>query len=271
MGLFTKNKKNNQINQVVEIPLKQIEPNRFQPRKVFQKQQIEELAQTIKEHGLLQPIILREFSPQKYEIIAGERRFRAMQTLNFEKAPAIVQTMDDHQTASMALIENLQREELTAIEQAQAYESLMQLNELTQSKLAEQLGKSQSAVANKLRLLKLAPQVKEALLQKQISERHGRALLKLSTKEQADLLLTILKSDLTVKETEKAVLKYHQKESQKTHKQNEHQKNLTKDTRVAINTLKKSIKIIQDNGYQITTKEEKNGNQYRMIIDIQND
>ena len=136
LSFFNKKKDDKSINQVIKVPVSAIVPNRFQPRKVFNADNIAELASTIEQHGLLQPIILREYEDQKYEIIAGERRFRAIQTLKWAELPASVQTMDDHETASMALIENLQREELTAVEEAQAYKDLMKLNDFTQASLA---------------------------------------------------------------------------------------------------------------------------------------
>ena len=143
-------------NQVVEIPVAAIVPNQYQPRKVFDQTEIQELAQTISEHGLLQPIVVREFRPGKYEIIAGERRFRAVKLLEWEKIPAIVEKMSDAESASLALIENLQRAQLSPVEEAQAYKQLMEFNNLTQAALAKGMGKSQSFVANKLRLLKLS-------------------------------------------------------------------------------------------------------------------
>lgn len=142
-------------NQVVEIPVAAIVPNQYQPRKVFDQTEIQELAQTISEHGLLQPIVVREFRPGEYEIIAGERRFRAVKLLQWEKIPAIVEKMTDAESASLALIENLQRAQLSPVEEAQAYKQLMEFNHLTQATLAKGMGKSQSFVANKLRLLKL--------------------------------------------------------------------------------------------------------------------
>ena len=165
---FFGHKKSDDETVVQQLPLKAIVPNQFQPRKVFTSESIQELAATIKEHGLLQPIIVREYAPDQYEIIAGERRYRAMQLLGWEKAPAIVQKMDDDESASMALVENLQREGLSAIEEGQAYVALMKLNHLTQGALAQQLGKSQAFVANKIRLLKLSAPVQEAIMNGQI-------------------------------------------------------------------------------------------------------
>lgn len=250
--------------QIVRIPVTAIIPNRFQPRQVFDEAGIAELATTIADHGLLQPIVLREYEPQKYEIIAGERRFRAISSLHWTDVPAIIQKMDDGETASMALIENLQRQDLTAIEEARAYQELMELNQLTQSALAKELGKSQSLVANKLRLLKLAPPVQTALLQRQISERHGRALLNLAVDQQAAVLKRVLADQLTVKETEQLVAKIQTPPKPKRKRA----RGLTGDTRIAVNTIKKSIKMVTDAGLPVKTHEENTDDGYRITIEI---
>ena len=179
------------VNDVVELEVQKIIPNRYQPRKLFSDESIAELATTIAEHGLLQPIVVREYETDKYEIIAGERRFRAVNRLKWEKIPALIKKMDDTQAASMAVIENLQREGLSAIEEAQSYQKLMELNQLTQLQLAREIGKSQSFVANKLRLLKLNMGVQRAILNRKLTERHGRALVSLDDKQQVELLKQI--------------------------------------------------------------------------------
>ena len=203
---FGKSDSNNK-NKVVDIKLDQIIPNRYQPRKVFNQDEIRELAHTIEEHGLLQPIVLREYEPAKYEIIAGERRYRAMKLLGWETTPAILRKMTDEESASLALIENLQRAQLSSVEEAQAYRQLMDLNHLTQAALAKGMGKSQSFVANKLRLLKLITPVQTAILDHRISERHGRALLDLDEKQQRTMLMRIVNEHLTVRQTEDEVAK----------------------------------------------------------------
>nr|WP_263853562.1 nucleoid occlusion protein [Levilactobacillus huananensis] len=249
---------------VVMIPVVQIIPNRFQPRQRFDATAITELAQTIEEHGLLQPVVIRQFETDHYEIIAGERRFRAINQLKWETVPAIVEEMSDDETASMALIENLQREELSAIEEAHAYQQLMALNHMTQSQLAEGIGKSQGFVANKLRLLKLAEPVRDAILNRQITERHGRALLALDDAGQVELLAQIIADKLTVKETEAAITK--RKQPKRRRKVTKH--GVSKDTRVAVNTIRHSVKMVQDAGMTLTTKEEETPDSYRIIIDI---
>ncbi|AUX10904.1 nucleoid occlusion protein [Latilactobacillus sakei] len=280
------------INQVVMVPVAAIVPNRFQPRKVFNTDHISELASTIEQHGLLQPIVLREYEDQKFEIIAGERRFRAIQTLKWAELPAIVQKMDDHETASMALIENLQREELTAVEEADAYQNLMKLNGFTQASLAEKMGKSQSFVANKLRLLKLSQPVQEAIMNHEISERHGRSLLKLDEFNQQMVLHQILAEQLTVKDTEALVASIINPEPaveeeatvveeetatteestetpKKAGKKKAPKKEMTTgDTKVAVNTIKKSIELIEQSGIPVSAVEDDQKDVYRITIEI---
>ena len=176
--------------EIKKIPIDQIIPNRFQPRTVFDDEKIEELARTIHTHGIIQPIVVREYEQDTFEIIAGERRWRAMKKLGWDLVPAIIKDFNDTETASVALIENLQREELSPIEEAIAYGKLLELHQLTQEALAQRLGKGQSTVANKLRLLKLPQEVQDALLNKAITERHARSLIPLKDPEKQIKLLT---------------------------------------------------------------------------------
>ena len=138
------------------VSTERIVPNRYQPRKVFDESKIKELAQSIKEHGLLQPIVVRPIEEGMYEIIAGERRFRAMKYNDLPETEVIIKPLNDKETAAVALIENIQRENLSAIEEAEAYKKLLDLEDITQHDLAVSMGKSQSFIANKLRLLKLS-------------------------------------------------------------------------------------------------------------------
>ena len=189
--------------EVVKITIDKIIPNRYQPRTVFDEEKIEELARTIHTHGVIQPIVVRRFNEDQYEIIAGERRYRAMKKLNWTEVPAIVRNLSDKETASIALIENLQREELTAIEEAMAYQQLIELHSLTQEALAQRLGKGQSTIANKIRLLKLPQNVQEAILKREISERHARALISIKDEEtQSELVNLIKEYDWNVRQLE---------------------------------------------------------------------
>ena len=205
---------------------------------IFDEEKIEELARTIHIHGIIQPIVVREFAIDQYEIIAGERRFRAMKKLGWTEAPAIIKNLSDTETASVALIENLQREELSPIEEAMAYGKLLELHNLTQEALAQRLGKGQSTVANKLRLLKLPQPIQEALLNKIITERHARALIPLKEPEkQVALLAEIIEKNFNVKQTEERVAKMLE---QKNEKPKPKRKAFSKDMRIAVNTIRQS-------------------------------
>lgn len=190
----------NMESNIIEVNIDDIIPNRFQPRLSFDEQGLKELSSSIKEHGIIQPLVLRKVG-DKYEIIAGERRYKASTMAGLTKVPAIISNIDDNKSAEVALVENIQRRNLTAIEEARSYKSLLDKGYLTQEQLAKKMGLSQSAIANKLRLLNLDEEVQDALLEEKISERHARALLSLSNKEdQKEWLHKIMKERLTVRQ-----------------------------------------------------------------------
>lgn len=192
---------------VVALPLDDVLPNRFQPRIKFNEESIIELSESIKEHGVIQPIVVRPVG-DKYEIIAGERRYKASCMAGLTTIPALITDLNDKDSAEVALIENVQRKDLTPIEEAISYKKILDMGYLTQEKLADKLGKSQSAVANKLRLLNLDEEVQEALLEDKISERHARSLLKLTDAEsQRKILTKIINERLTVRKTDEEISK----------------------------------------------------------------
>lgn len=256
--------------QIRDIELDKIVPNRYQPRREFSDDSIKELAETLDKDGLLQPIVVREDGEDHYEIIAGERRYRAAKSLGWETIPAIVKNMDDDQAASLALIENLQREDLNPIDEAKAYTNLMKLNDLTQTALAKDMGKSQSYVANKLRLLKLDDNVQKALIEGKITARHGRALLNLSEDDQERVLKEIEEKGLNVKQTEeiaKDVDAYFNPKPKET-KRERVVKRIPKDLKVQINTIKKAVKLAKDSGIVVKVKEDKNPDDYKITIEL---
>ncbi|MBL1071664.1 nucleoid occlusion protein [Lactobacillus kitasatonis] len=256
--------------QIQDIELDKIVPNRYQPRREFSDDSIKELAETLNKDGLLQPIVVREDGEDHYEIIAGERRYRAAKSLGWETIPAIVKNMDDDQAASLALIENLQREDLNPIDEAKAYTNLMKLNDLTQTALAKDMGKSQSYVANKLRLLKLDDDVQKALIEGKITARHGRALLNLSEDDQERVLKEIEEKGLNVKQTEeiaKDVDAYFNPKPKET-KRERVVKRIPKDLKVQINTIKKAVKLAKDSGIVVKVKEDKNPDDYKITIEL---
>ncbi|WP_047983507.1 nucleoid occlusion protein [Ornithinibacillus californiensis] len=255
-------------DEVIQLPVIQIQPNRYQPRSVFNEEKIEELAKTINTHGIIQPIVVRKIEENSYEIIAGERRWRAVQLLGWDNVSAIIRDMNDTQTASVALIENLQREELTVIEEAMAYARLLELQGLTQEALAQRLGKNQSTIANKLRLLKLPEPVQEALLQKQITERHARALIKLKDEAiQLKLLQEILEHDLNVKQTEERIDNINETK-EKPKKKKPKLKGVNKDIRIAMNTIRQSLSMVSDTGIDIESDEQDLDDYYQITIKI---
>ncbi|MCI5966877.1 MAG: ParB/RepB/Spo0J family partition protein [Tenericutes bacterium] len=191
--------------EVVELYLDDIIPNRFQPREVFNEEALRELSASIKEHGVIQPIIVRKIG-DKYEIIAGERRYKASALAGLTKIPAIIRNLDDKEASKVALLENLQRKDLTAIEEARTYQKILELDSMTQEELGRTMGKSQAAIANKMRLLSLPDEVQEALLKDQISERHARSLLNLDTpEEQINMLRKIISNRMTVRELDNEI------------------------------------------------------------------
>ena len=252
---------------VVQLPMDKIQPNRYQPRTIFDSGKLAELAQTIESHGVIQPIVVREVEDGIFEIIAGERRYRAMQSLNWTEAPAIIREMSERETASIALIENLQREELTAIEEAHAYQSLLEMHELTQGALAEKLGKGQSTIANKLRLLKLPQEIQDAILNRQISERHARALIPLKDEVQRLLLFNeTLEKDYNVRQLEQRIEQL--TEADKKPKKKRVRRIVNKDVRIALNTIRESVSVIHDNGIAIDTQEEENDDYFQVTVRI---
>ncbi len=200
-------------DEVVLLYLDDIIPNRFQPREIFDEKALKELAISIKEHGVIQPIIVRKAN-EKYEIIAGERRYKAAALAGLTKIPAIIRNLDDKESAKVALLENLQRKNLNPIEEARTYQKILELDQLTQEELAKTMGKSQSAVANKIRLLSLSDKVQDALLKEQISERHARALLSIQdTNQQQEMLKKIIDTKMSVRVLEEEIKKQYPKDN----------------------------------------------------------
>ncbi len=189
-----------------EIPLDQIEPNADQPRSLFDEDALKELALSIHEIGIIQPITLRQIAENRFQIIAGERRWRASQMAGLTTIPAYIRTINDESVMEMALVENIQREDLNAIEIALAYEHLLEQTGMTQEKVSERVGKSRTAIANYLRLLKLPAQVQMALQKKEIDMGHARALLALdSPSQQLKVFKETLKNGWSVRKVEEIV------------------------------------------------------------------
>ncbi|MEO4055367.1 nucleoid occlusion protein [Solibacillus sp. CAU 1738] len=258
------------MEEVVKISIGKIVPNRFQPRTVFDDEKIEELSRTIHTHGVIQPIVVRRRDGEDvYEIIAGERRYRAMKKLQWTEVPAIVRNLSDKETASIALIENLQREELTAIEEALAYQQLLELHSLTQEALAQRLGKGQSTVANKLRLLKLPQFVQEAILKREITERHARALIAVKDEQlQMQLIAAVIEYDWNVRQLENQIQQILEPQEETVKKEKPKRKAISKDVRIALNTIKQSLSMVTKSGIQVKTEEEDTEEYYQITVKI---
>ena len=189
-------------SQILNVPIEDIIPNRFQPRLNFDENGLKELSASIKEHGIIQPLVLRRLG-DKYEIIAGERRYKAAKMAGLTGVPAIISKLDDRRSAEVAIVENVQRRDLSSIEEAKSYKALLDKGYLTQEELAKKMGLSQSAISNKLRLLALSESVQNALMDGKISERHARSLLQINNHIDQDKWLSrIIKERLTVKDLE---------------------------------------------------------------------
>lgn len=244
------------------IDVNKVIANPYQPRNYFDEKGIEELANSIKENGLIQPICVRE-RKGNYEIIVGERRFRAVSKLGYKQIEAYVLDEDESGSMNKALIENVQRENLSAIEEAKAYLKIMQFQNITQSELAKQVGKSQSSVANKIRLLNLHSNVQKAVESKTISERHARALLSLNDEKQNEVLNAIIKDSLTVDQTEKKVKTYTQEKKVKPIT-----KGYSRNVQIAINTIKQAVAMVERTGIKIDVNLEEKEDSVCMKLNI---
>lgn len=243
-ALFEDNKTDLSNTNELEINISEITPNKNQPRKDFEQSSLEELADSIKEHGVIQPLIVRPMSIGGYEIVAGERRYRACRIAGVTKVPVIIKDLDDSQTMQIALIENLQRENLNPVEEAMGYKELIDKYGYTQEKVSKNVGKSRPVIANALRLLNLPSEVVEMLAKGSISSGHARALLGLGLENQDEIIKIsnlIVEKDLTVRDVEKLA------QQNKTEPKLPKQKNVFyKEMEIALtNELGRKIKIIE--------------------------
>ncbi|MGI6587996.1 MAG: nucleoid occlusion protein [Peptococcia bacterium] len=255
--------------QIKEIEIDLIRPNPYQPRRYFDSFQLEELAKSIKEFGIIQPILVRQ-QENYYELIAGERRLRASQNIGRQTIPAIVRAMSDQEIAEIALIENLQREDLNYFEEAEGYKRLFQEFNLTQEEMARRIGKSQSTIANKLRLLKLPPQIKNDINTDIITERHARALLRLPDIEsQAYVLKLIYEQNLNVRETELFIAEHlTAKEGLLKSKKKKRIVGVVTDIRIYLNTLKSAVTAIKEAGIEVKMREKNYTNYVEILLQI---
>lgn len=240
-----------------EIPVDQIEPNPGQPRRDFDEDALRELADSIKAIGIIQPVTLRQVADNKFQIIAGERRWRASLMAGLKAIPAYIRTIKDENVMEMALVENIQREDLNAIEIALAYEHLLETTGLTQEKIAERVGKSRAAVANYLRLLKLPAQVQMALQKKEIDMGHARALLAINSPSlQIKLFKEIIKNGYPVRKVEELAQMLKNGEEIDTGKKKIAPKNQMPEE---FNELKKRLSSLLDTKVQLACSPQGKG------------
>ncbi len=247
-----------------------INPN--QPRKFFSKKALEELSESIKVHGVLQPITVR-FDGRHYELIAGERRLRASKLAGLTYIPCILINVDEEQSAVLAIIENLQRENLNFIEEAEGYQSLIKDFGYTQDEIAKKVGKNQSTVANKLRILKLDKEVKDKLIEHNLTERHGRALLKVNSEDQSGILDRVIKDNLNVSKTEKIIENFLDRKANENvpvaeKKRQQKIKMIIKDVRIFINSIRRSVDLMKLAGVEAKYVVNEATNGYRIVVDI---
>ena len=245
--------------EVRSVLIESIQANRFQPRKTFHDESLEELAASIREFGVLQPLLVRPLE-EGFELVAGERRLRASKLAGLAEVPVISREIGDKEVAEMAMIENLQREDLHFLEEAEGFQQLIVQFGFTQEELAKRVGKSQSTLANKLRLLKLEPQVRQRLQEERLSERHARALLKLeSPEEQKEVLAAVCAEQLNVRQTEELIACRQQSPEQGNEKsKKKERKRLTgviRDVRIFLNTIQQVADTMKQNGLAVQMQQ----------------
>ena len=248
-----------ETGRVLFLPARAIRPNPAQPRTVFRQEALEELAESIRQHGVLQPLSVRRVG-NSYELIAGERRLRAAQMAGLSEIPCIVMNMDDRESAMTAMVENLQRQDLDFVEEAQGISALLQHWDMSQEQVARLLGKSQSAVANKLRLLRHSPEVLQRLRESGLTERHGRALLKLKTEEEKLAAISVIvQQSMNVARAEKYI-----QELQKSAEKGPQRINVG----MFLNNLSQSLARIQSSGIRAVSERRETEDKIVLTITI---
>ncbi len=251
-------------SEVIEISIDQIKPNKYQPRKDFNEEAIFDLAQSIRTNGLIQPVVVRKKN-RNYEIIAGERRYRACIMAGLTVVPCVIKEADDQTSAELALIENVQRENLSAIEEAKAYMNILKEGNYTQEELAEKMGKAQSTIANKMRLLDLSPKIQQAVNEKKITERHARALLNVEVSKRNRVLNRIIKKEMTVKETEEYIDKLNHPEEKEVKKKIK-TRGFSRNQQIAVNTIHQAIDMCKKMGIHFSVEETESEKDHSIII-----
>lgn len=252
--------------QVTLLPIEKIIANPEQPRKVFKKEELEELSNSIKDYGVLQPILVRRMEQGIYSIIAGERRYRASCQAGLTEIPAIIQNLEEEQAALIALVENVQREDLNYIEEAKAYKKLMDDFKLTQAEIAQKVGKQQSTISNKIRLLTLPEDILELLTVHGLTERHARALLRIEeANNRRKIIDKIVKNNLNVKQTEKLIEEFLEGQAEQKRKK---QKVNYISYKIYVNTIRKAFSQIKEIENDAVFSQEDKGEYLEVKITI---
>ncbi len=265
----TKEEKIKFVKELVYLKIDDIVPNKNQPRKIFDEENLDELASSISKNGLLQPISVR-YNGSKYELVAGERRLRASKKIGLTHIPTIITNATEEKSAVIALIENIQRKDLNYIEEAESYMNILGLKSITQEQLANKIGKSQSTVANKLRLLKLTKEIRETLINNGLSERHARALLKIDNeKEQKSILNVVIQKGMNIKQTELYIEKVIEKNNaSKRVTKRQKVTRVIKDIRLLTSTIDEAINFMNVSKEIAKYDVENDNGKYRIVIDV---
>ena len=262
--------KQKMINKVVLIPEHRIKPNPYQPRRVFDQEKIEQLAASIAQYGLLQPITVLPLEDGSYQLVAGERRLLACRRLRMQEVPAILTTMDEERSSALALVENIQRCDLNFFEEAAAIQKLMKMGGYTQQAVAKKLGKNQSTIANKLRLLQFSEPVREAILAANLTERHARALLNLNEQGDEPLLQAIKaiqEREMNVAQAEKYIAQLEGKQDKPKEKRL-FIVNIVKDLRIFLNSIDKALETMKLSGIRAKTQMQEENDEVVYTIRI---
>lgn len=270
---ITKLEKRDEPKNITYLNIDNVRPNPYQPRKQFNKAALKELCESIKQYGVIQPINVRKISTNHYELVAGERRLRASIMAGLKEIPSIIINVNDNDSAVMALIENLQREDLNYMEEAEGYNNLINDHGFTQEELAQKISKSQSTIANKIRLLRLPPMVKKILSDNSLTERHARALLKLHDEQlQLKVLKLVCEKGLNVKKTEelveRAIEKYSRQEKDTEKTSEKKFTRAIKDIRIFVNTIRQAIDLMKKSGVNAKAAQLDRGEYVEFIIRI---
>lgn len=265
MGMFTKQKT---ISRVLSLNIREIASNPYQPRNQFDPRALQELADSISQNGLLQPITVREWE-NGYQLIAGERRLMACKMLGMEQIPAIVNRVDDEKSAVFALIENLQRKDLNYFEEAQGIQTLMQTSSMSQQEVAKKLGKAQSTVANKLRLLSFSEELRQKMLDNGLTERHARALLRLPNERLVnEAIQYIVAERLNVGESESYIESLLTAVPEKPPSKPATRLFVVKDLRIFMNTITKAVSTMRLAGIEVDTSKEEDEEYIHYLVKI---